>query len=130
MCLLTRWNSDKPYNTSNKRYKVFFVNSAGALCGRYRTDYKFKRQGWNTSQILPLKPDSGYHVFTVKRDTARFAKYTIGPYPDVCKRYIVAEVEVENFNRSGSFCNYHSETWERLRITKTWPAKKFINLYK
>ena len=129
MCLTLRGRSKEPYNhpgsCSNIRYKIVERDRHGHLVGPF-SGHRYKRTDWNVANIGNWKYASytlenfmrkhyGYHVFVSYKDAVLGLRRV---HPNA----LIAKVEVDRFgfNRSGSWRNLRSETWERFRIIQIY----------
>lgn len=128
MCLIPRFeDSDKPWNDSRIRWKVMRKNSNDKFRGDIY-DYGYELNKWNVSICFRalriflgehISYNTAFHVFTNKQDAIRLAKH----YTSVFREdYYVVMVQVKDFVCSGhsSAHDYHSETWNKLRILETY----------
>jgi hypothetical protein len=116
MCLEPRKeNSDKPYNESKFRWKIA-SRYIDKLISSYR-GYIYKNNQWMIAKGNPngslSSRDIGFHVFITRDDARNYKKSR--SWMDEC---VVIKVEVREFNTSGHFKGYRSETWKKMKVLK------------
>jgi hypothetical protein len=118
-------DSDKPYNDSKIRYKLLIDDDNPSLF--YSPDYytEWEIGKWNTAKVspdhFPFSCDIGFHVFVTLEDAINFRRLTE-------LRLNIVELEVDEFNSSGTFpglnrvtweaADYNCETWKRARVVE------------
>lgn len=119
MCLNFRLKHREPYNNLKTRWK-FVVEKDDEWRGLYQTNFSYVKQGWNVSKqafdAYASPGHDGFHVFATRADARAFL---FTNFPSLSEhKLLLKKVQVSGFKKSGTFCRYRSETWDKMKFIK------------
>lgn len=112
MCLNLRQEHNRPYNSHKVRWKVIRVSNHGCFVSPFMYTF-YNKRGWNNAKGSKKRFDTfGFHIFVSRAEARKFHR-RYGSFDWVIKR-----IEVQGFLNSGTYDNFRSETWEKIRFSK------------